>query len=305
MQRRSLILALVVFACLISVSNLHALANRVFISARSGDDANSCDIIATPCQTFAGAVLQLTSGGEAIVLDSGDYGPVTITQALTIEAPPGVVGFVHPASGNAITINAGASDVVVLRGLVLNGGANSGITVTTVGALHVENCVISGFGTYGLYFNSAGQLFVKDTVVRGNGNIGINVNPGSGTTKASLDHCRLESNQNGFLCSPFSKAAAIVTIRDSVVSGNVTTALAAAGGSGTAELNIEGCLVANNAAGIGAFGGAATVRVSNSIVTDNGTGLITLFDGLLLSRVNNTVEGNGTDGNFSGTYAAK
>ncbi len=66
MQRRSLVLALVVSACFISVPNLHALANRVFVSARSGDDANSCDIIATPCQTLAGAVLQLTSGGEAI-----------------------------------------------------------------------------------------------------------------------------------------------------------------------------------------------------------------------------------------------
>ena len=66
-----------------------ALANRVFVSQRSGNNANSCDNILTPCQTFAGAVLQLNPGGEAIVLDSGGYGTVTITQAVTIEAPPG------------------------------------------------------------------------------------------------------------------------------------------------------------------------------------------------------------------------
>src|ERR1039457_430034 len=127
------------------------LANRVFVSARSGNDANPCNNILTPCQTFAGAVIQLNPGGEAIVLDSGGYGPVTITQPVTIEAPPGVLAFIHPPSGDAITVNAGSSDVVTLRGLVLNGGSGNGIIVNTVGILHVENCVISGFSSYGLY----------------------------------------------------------------------------------------------------------------------------------------------------------
>src|ERR1035438_945957 len=50
-----------------------SLSNRVFVSQRSGNDANACNNILTPCQTFAGAVLQLNPGGEAIVLDSGGY----------------------------------------------------------------------------------------------------------------------------------------------------------------------------------------------------------------------------------------
>src|ERR1700687_1811918 len=104
------------------------LANRVFVSARSGNNANSCDNILTPCQTFAGAVVQLNPGGEAIVLDSGGYGTGTISQALTVEGPPGVTAFIHPPSGDAIAINAGSS-TVTLRGLTLNVGTNSGITV--------------------------------------------------------------------------------------------------------------------------------------------------------------------------------
>lgn len=85
------------------------------------------------------------------MLDSGGYGPVTITQALTIEAPAGVTAFIHPPPGDdAITINAGASDVVTLRGLVLNGGAFVGITVAAVGTLNVENCFITGFGGNGI-----------------------------------------------------------------------------------------------------------------------------------------------------------
>ena len=97
------------------------LANRVFVSARSGNNANSCDNITTPCQTFAGAVAPAQPDGEVIVLDSGGYGPVTITQGVTIEAPAGVTAFIHPPSGDAITVNAGSA-TVTLRGLTLNVG---------------------------------------------------------------------------------------------------------------------------------------------------------------------------------------
>src|ERR1022692_2420029 len=167
-----------------------ALANRVFVSQRSGNDSNACNNILTPCQTFAGAVLQLNPGGEAIVLDSGGYGPVTITQSLTIEAPPGVLAFIHPPSGVAVTVNAGASDTVVLRGLVLNGGAGDAIAVNTVKVLHVENCVIEGFGGDGVLGNAANSnLFMKDTISRQNG-FGIIMANG----QASIDHCRFEGN---------------------------------------------------------------------------------------------------------------
>src|ERR1017187_5798420 len=136
MRTLRLCLALSLVALFIAAAS-PALANGVFVSQRSGNDANSCDNILTPCQTFAGAVLQLNPGGEAIVLDSGGYGPVTITQSLTIEAPPGVLAFIHPPSGTAITVNAGASGGVILRGLTLNGGSGNGITISSVGKVYV------------------------------------------------------------------------------------------------------------------------------------------------------------------------
>jgi hypothetical protein len=89
-----------------------ALVNRVFVSFRSGNNANACDNVNTPCQTFAGAVTQLNPNGEVIVLDSGDYGSFMITQGVTIEAPAGVTAYCHPPSGDAITINAGPLDGV-------------------------------------------------------------------------------------------------------------------------------------------------------------------------------------------------
>jgi hypothetical protein len=291
--------------CLAVASPVFGLVNRVFVSARSGNDANSCGNILTPCQTFAGAVLQLNPGGEAIVLDSGGYGPVTITQSLIIEAPPGVVAFIHPPTGDAVIVNA-AGATVVLRGLSMDGagaGTNNGINVQAVSVLHVENCVITQFaGGNGIFFGSAGQLFVKDTIIRGIGGPGIWVAPSSGTAQASVDRCRLDQSSFGLVSDNEFGGTAKATIKDSVASGASNQGLFATSGG---ELNAEGCLVANNNYGLAAPGGGSTLRASNCTVTDNVVGLDFSGGGSLLSRSNNTVEGNGTDGSFSGTYSAK
>ncbi len=100
------------------------------------------------------------------------------------------------------------------------------------------------------------------------------------------------------------------SIADSVASGNTSVGIEAGAPSPsfTAEVNVESCLVANNA-GNGIVSGPATtntVRVSNSTVTDNATfGLEAESLGVLLSRTDNTVEGNGTDTSGTSTYTAK
>jgi len=296
---RTLFAILAVFCASLIPFRADALANRVFVSARSGNDANACDNIATPCQTFAGAVVQLNPGGEAIVLDSGGYGPVTITQSLTIEAPPGVLAFIHPPAGDAITVNAGVSDVVVLRGLVLNGSTGNGIIVNTAGTVHIENCVISGFrgglSASGLFLGLAGSnMFVKDTIFRQN-QFGARFQNG----RTSIDHCRFEGNlADGVLVE-----GGVVTIRDSVSAGN--------GGSGfavfpvpftsqSAILNVYQCMSTNNGFGglsaenIGT--GSAIARVANSSVSENtGVGLLNGGGGgsvTFASLGNNLVEGN-------------
>jgi len=301
-RRERAFLALLPFLAMSTAA--HAGANRVFVSARSGNDLNSCNNVLTPCQTFAGAVVQLNPGGEAIVLDSGGYGAVTITQSLTIEAPPGVLAFIHPISGDAVTVNA-AGATVILRGLTINGGATTtnGIVVTAVSVLQVENCVFSGIGAAfpsgnGIYFATSGQLFVKDSIMRGNAHAGIWVIPGASAAQASVDRCRFEGSAVGVR----DDTNAQVSIKDSVASGNSYAGFFAAFGG---ELNVEDCLIANNAVGLysSSSGVPSTLRASNCTVTDNGTGLIGA-GGNLLSRSNNTVQGNTTKGSFTGTYTA-
>lgn len=272
-----------------------AQSNRVFVSATGGNDAASCNSITTPCLTFQGAVNQVAAGGSVIVLSTGGYGPVTIAKALTIEAPTGVTAFIHPPSGNAITVNAGPSDVVVLRRISLNVGTGDGIAFSTGGVLQVENCVLNGFNN-AIRVLAPGLVFVTDTTIRSSG-VGVSVGSGlAGLARVFIDRCRLKGNQYGVLSTGDSS----VTVRASNVSGNLQGGLildSHLGGGISADLTIEDTVLAHNGVAVESLaynGSLGLVRVSNSTITYNGTGLWA-NGGALLSRVNNTVEGNTND----------
>src|SRR5262249_48319193 len=143
------------------------LGNRTFVSAQHGSDANLCSVT-SPCRTFGAAIAAVATGGEVVALDSGGYGPVTITQAVTIEAPAGIYAGIYVASGDAIDVNAPGAPVTV-RGLVLNGGAANGIVVQAVGTLNVESCSITGFSPSnhaGIAMGAPGYLNIKNTDVK-------------------------------------------------------------------------------------------------------------------------------------------
>lgn len=282
--------------CLAAASPAFGLANRVFASARSGNDANSCDNIATPCKTLAGAVSQLNPDGEAIVLDSGGYGPVTIAQGITIEAPAGVTAFIHPPSGDAITINAGASDKVTLRGLTLNVGTN-GIIVNSGGTLNVVNCFITGFSGDGIKMLSAGHLNVKGTDITACGH-GVNIANSSGVAHASIDHCHLDGNTTGYVAGSTSPGASTTTATYTTASGNAGDGwLCGILTTGLDFLNLEFCTGSENGSdGIHNFSANATSRTSysNCVITDNAVVGVERQGGIVDSRGNNTILRNGT-----------
>jgi hypothetical protein len=124
---------------------------RTFVSAVNGDDTNPCSRL-QPCRNFAAALPLTDPNGEVVVLDSGGYGVVTITQPVSLISPSGVHAGITAFSGNAITIE--ASGHVVLKNLSLNAqGGVSGIDANTVSALYVEGCVINGFSSFGIRFD--------------------------------------------------------------------------------------------------------------------------------------------------------
>ncbi|MEP6994929.1 MAG: right-handed parallel beta-helix repeat-containing protein [Acidobacteriota bacterium] len=238
---------------------------------------------------------KVSTGGEVVILDSGDYDSFTISKAVSVEAAPGVyAGITTPAGHAGVTVNVGTFDVVGISGLTLrNGGAaNNGITVMAGGLLTIEHCVIDGFAAGDSINVQSGHLDLRDSTLRGAAN-GIHffaVCSICSAADATIDHCRFENNGSGVLLNGGGR----VTVRNSVATQNGLGMAAQA--DVPTDLNVENCLVAHNRGdGIRSVG-ATTVRVSNSVVTDNaGVGLFQSGEGFLLSRRNNTIEGNGVD----------
>ena len=184
------VLALTAFT-LVGTAAVHAQATRTWVSG-VGDDVNPCSRTA-PCKTFAGAISKTAAGGEINCLDPGGFGAVTITKSLTITCQYTEGGAL--AGGNGIVVNAGPTDVVVLRGLDIF-GVNpplNGIRFVAGAALHVQDCSIKRFNAVnsnGISFapSGASELYVSDTLISENGNgitgAGIQIQPtGGGSAK--------------------------------------------------------------------------------------------------------------------------
>ncbi len=292
--------SLVLLALLFSASFAQAQATRTWVSG-VGDDANPCSRTA-PCKTFAGAISKTAPGGEIDVLDPGGFGALTITKSISIEAE-GVIAGVLVAGTNGIVVAAQPTDVVVIRGLTIEGigsGLN-GIRFISGAALHVENCTIKGFTQEGIDFAPAAgatnRLFVKDTKIRDNTGGGIWIEPGSGATvTASLDNVRLQHNLWGLKAEQ--SATVNVNVRNSLAAGNTSNGFVAKTTGATVNLTLENTVVSSNGNnGIAAVNAGATVRLSNVAVVDNlWTGLLAQTGGAIISYGNNQVRGNGPDG---------
>jgi hypothetical protein len=147
--------------------------NRTWVSGM-GTDSGACTR-AAPCKTFAFALTQTAAGGEIDVLDPGGYGAVTINHAISIVNDGVGVAAIGAGSGlNGVTINAGVSDSVHLRGLTIEGllSGNDGIQFNSGGNLAIENCVIRGFINAGIAItpSTSSSFSVSNTIASDNGN---------------------------------------------------------------------------------------------------------------------------------------
>jgi hypothetical protein len=218
--------------------------------------------------------------GEVIVTDSGSYAGVTITKAVKVNVASGVVAF----SALPIVVNPGADKAVVLRGLTIKAATlltGSGIQHQS-GRLHVENTVVDGW-SIGLESLAAAQkLFVQESVFRNN-NFGLNFAPGS-TASLAVDQSFFQgNNSSGMLI-----VGGTGRVSNTVMSGSDRGAELQNAGT---EVTFQRCEASSNAqVGLIVFTGGV-LRVSESTVTRNGTGLHN-SGGTLESFGNNAVRGN-------------
>ena len=265
----------------------------------AGDDGNDCTLTA-PCQTFAGALPKTAAGGEINCLDSAGYGMVTINKAITIICDDATAG-VLSSNTNGIIVNAGAGDVVVLRGLDFEGLGTGfdGISFIGGGKLFVENGTIHNFTGNGISFtpNGTAFLFVKNVYARANGANGILIQPSNAAAaKVSISGTELSNNAfAGFRADGTGSTGGIfVSIAHTVSVNNAGagfTSFSQAGSASTKVLIID-CVASNNNRGLNANGAAAVLRIGSSVVARNTTG-VDLENGAIVSTYgNNQIDDN-------------
>jgi hypothetical protein len=317
MTKTASLLATTLAAFCLSVSAAQAAGiPRAWVSG-NGSDAGGCGAPTAPCRSLQYVHDHIiAAGGEIDILDPAGYGAVTITKALSIVNDGVGTAGVQATSGNAITIAAAGSDVIILRGLDIEGvgtGAH-GVDATSFGTLHIENCEVSNFTNVGVHVDAttAGAVYVNDTIVRNNGDAGMYFRTSSPTMYVSIDNTRAEGNaQQGFTVTN----GVMATMSRTVASNN-----GGAGGpngsgffvytdpSKNAELNCDSCVASNNVKNgfqVTSYG-SGIIGVTQSTATDNvGFGFYNVNSGAFETFGTNIVRGNNGGGSQTfGTITA-
>lgn len=281
---KSLLVVLFIFASLVG----NAQATRTWVSG-VGDDANPCSRTA-PCKTISGAISKTAAGGEISLLDPGGFGGVTITKSITINGM-GTLGSMLVSGTNGIIVNAGQDDIVSIIGMNITGATYgqpglNGIIFNTGKHLNIEDCKIAKFNTgINVNLSTNGTITVKNTTILNNQNSnGIILNSTAGSVAASFDHVYLQGSATGLTASNNVKC----TISNSIISNNTT----GINNGVNCIINTENCMVNNNTNGIMQTDASAVIRLSNTSILDNVSGIST--GGTVLSSGNNRIFGNGS-----------
>ncbi|CAH1079344.1 right-handed parallel beta-helix repeat-containing protein [Candidatus Nitrotoga sp. 1052] len=289
---------LLAILCAMMVTPAQAtLVARAFVASYglNTNTATNCADVINPCRHLSVAVDFVDTNGEVVVLDSGNYGLVTLTRSISLTAAPGVYAGMTAGTGRSgVIINPGTVNVV-LRGLTINGlGGDNGVLMNSNGNLSIENCVISNFsgvGQHGVLVSSDATVRMVDTLVRDNYR-GIQLQ-GGGVTDISGSKF-LGNNDTAILATSTSAPFPAVVISDTIVTSGGTGIEAISSGTGSARISMIRSSVTNNLKGVAssASAGIAPVTLSESMVAGNLVGYFVGAGGLINSLLNNTITGN-------------
>ena len=291
------------FVAGLAIAPAHAQATRTWVSG-VGDDANPCSRTA-PCKTWPGAISKTAAGGEIDALDPGGFGAVTITKSITLDGGGGQVASILVTGTNGINVSAGASDVIILRNLRINGIVQTGspglvgVQVNTAGRVVVEKCDIFGFGTAAMLVatsaTSSPTINFQETTINGNAS-GISVKPTGGTVKIAIDFTHVDNNVNGGMRVDGTAGGAVnATISDSTISLNGGAGLNVLSGTANVAVDVQRAVIANNGSnGVSSSntnGGTSTVTVGDSMLSNNSNAWNIAGSATLASYKNNQVTG--------------
>lgn len=178
-MRAGLLAAAVLGVALALPAAAFATSAETWVSG-TGKDTGTCTV-AAPCASFAYAITQTSSGGEVDVLTSGSYGPMTITEPITIYASgvTAAVDFAGDGEGVDIDLPDTAAGPVVLDGLDIDGGGTGsdgvfyalGTAGTLPAGLVINNCNIYGFEDIGVGDGDEGATAASNAITINNSTI--------------------------------------------------------------------------------------------------------------------------------------
>jgi hypothetical protein len=319
-------LLVAVLACGLLAAPAQAVQRARTFVASYGSDSNPCTF-GSPCKTFQHAVDVVAAGGEVTAIDSAGFGPISISHAVTITSPAGIeAGIVAVAGGDAIDINAGSTDAIILRGLTLNGSGvgYNGVVFTSGASLTVSDCVVENFaysasdhtGNGILIVPSTNDIFyfdINNSVVANNQNIGIYYHPPSGVPLmyGTINHVTANSNIWSAMTFDTTLAGAsvtYVTVSNSVASNTgrdgIYADLNSAAGA-TMTVMVDNVAISNGGdSGILAYH-TVHVLLSHSAISGNLYGIgNSTSPNTFYSYGDNRINGNGTDIGVGGGFTA-
>ena len=304
MSKGPIALAIAIAATCVFSTPSEAALNRVWISGK-GTDTAGCGPIATPCRTLQYAHDQVAASGEIDILDGAGYGSVTITKTVSIVNDwAGMAGVLQSGGGqNAITINAGATDKIHLRGLSIDGlnNASTGVQVNSAQVVEIVNCVVRRFNSSGVVvMPSTGTttVAISDLLISDVAGTGLVIIPqGSATVNGLIKRSSFNVNGSGLSANAQSSTGRVnVVVEDSTATGNGDAFIVDSSNStANSSLILERVAAAGNTgSGLRAnTRGVATIRQSN--LSRNGIGVNIGGLGVVKSSLDNLIVENGTD----------
>jgi hypothetical protein len=295
-----LVLALIILGAVAA----QAQATRTWVSG-VGDDVNPCSRTA-PCKTFAGAISKTADGGEIDALDPGGYGAVTITKGITIDGAGTNASILHSAT-NGVVINAATDKIIILRNLSINGAGTTlglnGIRYLAGRRLVVQNVIlerVSGNGIDAQLTNN-GNVDLDDVTVVSAAGVGANFQTTTGAIFVTVNNCKFYGNGTGIKAAQNSH----VTVRNSVVSGNMSASSpsgngiqVAPNGTGSVSVLLENNSVSGCAEGVlvtTSGGSGVSVFISNNQLFNNTNAVDIGASVTVRSFLNNKMAGNTQD----------
>jgi len=297
-------------ATLLSLSfatTAHAQAIRTWVSG-VGDDVNPCSRTA-PCKTFAGAISKTMINGEINCLDPAGFGAVTITKSITIDCT-GTFGSIAAAGTTGVIVNiaANANDptrTVRLRGISIMGAGSSGTVGTRTGIdgirilqanlVFIEDVVVGEFTQQGIEVAATANVTLRldNVTVRDTNASCIRLATTSGQVVTMIHNTRVTGCPIGIESAGLGRVG---ILRSAIA--QVTTGVQTSGSNNI--VNAQDIMV-TFASSNGAIANAgSTIRLSNSFITQNATG-INANGGSIISASGNAISGNTVNGAFTAT----